>query len=107
MIYKLLRSGNINQSRKKFDGRVLELEYKTMMLMNFETKYKYYFCSYILNFVYFSLIFVLTTYSLKQGVIAQGDQKICEGVSLRWSAMRHRNPFLLGVLQAGANGLSC
>jgi hypothetical protein len=36
-----------------------------MMLMNFETKYMYYFYSQLLSFHFFANI-VLTTYSLKQ-----------------------------------------
>jgi hypothetical protein len=43
-----------------------------MMLLNFETKYKYYFYSYIFHFIYFFTNIVLTTYSLKQDVETPG-----------------------------------
>jgi hypothetical protein len=39
-----------------------------VMLMNFETKYKYYFNSQLLSFRIFFANIVLTTYSLKQDV---------------------------------------
>jgi hypothetical protein len=72
-----------------------------MMLMNFETNYKYYFVHVCFNFIYFPLIFVLTTYSLKQDVAAQG-QTHCEGISffpessssgsIRTVLLRHMRP---------------
>jgi hypothetical protein len=36
-----------------------------VMLMNFETNYKYCFVHVFFRFVYFAVIFVLITYSLK------------------------------------------
>jgi hypothetical protein len=55
-----------------------------MILMNFESNYKY--CSHILSFHIFSLIFVLITYSLKYDVDLQkqGCQTDYEGVS-QWT----------------------
>jgi hypothetical protein len=43
-----------------------------MMLINFETKYKYYFYSQLLSCHYFFANIVLTTYSLKQDVETLG-----------------------------------
>jgi hypothetical protein len=51
--------------------------------MIFESNYEYCFCSHILSLYIFSLIFVLTTSSLKQDVDPQeqGGQIDSEGVS--------------------------
>jgi hypothetical protein len=65
MIYSVLRSRNGNQSIKKFDGQILGAEYMIVMLVNFKTNDKYCFVHVLFCFVYFSLIFALTTYSLK------------------------------------------
>jgi hypothetical protein len=43
-----------------------------VMLMNFETNFKYSFVHVFFNLVYFSFIFVLTIYSLEHYIITWG-----------------------------------
>jgi hypothetical protein len=56
-----------------------------VMLMNFETNFKYSFVHVFFNLVYFSFIFVLTIYSLEHYIITWGGggQTNCEGISLQ------------------------
>jgi hypothetical protein len=74
-----------------------------VMLMNFETNYKYCFVHVFFHFVYFAVIFVLTTYSLKQDVIArQGYQANREGFLFHGSSSSgSRRSQLLGHVQPG------